>query len=115
MSNAIETENNNAIGVVVETIEAKPQIIKAKKQVEWPFKGCWRTSSSRDEDRFNAHPPLLGKSSVFFLQAFGVWLALCVPGNVVTGVLYHRVHANLAIQVSNTLILIQGVPSLMNK
>ena len=33
----------------------------------------------------------LDKSSVFFLQALVVWMALCLPGNIVTFVIYQRV------------------------
>ena len=34
--------------------------------------------------------PALDKSSVFLLQALVVWMALCLPGNIVTLVLYNR-------------------------
>ena len=33
----------------------------------------------------------LDKSSVFFLQALVIWMALCLPGNIVTFVIYQRV------------------------
>ena len=34
--------------------------------------------------------PALDKSSVFLLEALVVWMALCLPGNIVTLVLYNR-------------------------
>ena len=34
--------------------------------------------------------PALDKSSVFLLEALVVWMALCLPGNIVTIVLYNR-------------------------
>ena len=37
--------------------------------------------------------PALDKSSVFLLQALLVWMALCLPGNIVTIVLYNRANA----------------------
>ena len=40
--------------------------------------------------------PALDKSSVFLLQALVVWMALCLPGNIVTIVLYNRANSEAA-------------------
>ena len=37
--------------------------------------------------------PALDKSSVFLLEALVVWMALCLPGNIVTLVLYNRANS----------------------
>ena len=39
------------------------------------------------------------KSTMFFLQAFVVWVVLCLPGNIVTLILYQRANT-LTHQVS---------------
>ena len=33
------------------------------------------------------------KSTMFFLQAFVVWVVLCLPGNIVTLILYQRANS----------------------
>ena len=40
--------------------------------------------------------PALDKSSVFLLEALVVWMALCLPGNIVTIVLYNRANSEAA-------------------
>ena len=44
--------------------------------------------------------PALDKSSVFLLQALVVWMALCLPGNIVTIVLYNRTNGDDADDVA---------------
>ena len=41
----------------------------------------------------------MDKSSVFFLQALSVWVCLCLPGNIVTFVLYHKADREGEMQV----------------
>ena len=45
--------------------------------------------------------PALDKSSVFLLQALVVWMALCLPGNIVTVVLYNRANSEAAAAASD--------------
>ena len=45
--------------------------------------------------------PALDKSSVFLLQALVVWMALCLPGNIVTVVLYNRANSEAAAAASH--------------
>ena len=50
-----------------------------------------RCSKFMDLECFKDRYVPLDKSSVFFLQALVIWMALCLPGNIVTFVIYQRV------------------------
>ena len=56
------------------------------------------------------------KSTMFFLQAFVVWIVLCLPGNIVTLILYQKANNNIhQVSISVQCIIVEYATKICNK